>query len=84
MPKEWEIPGLPTLSPWEADDKAAFEEWQRRYLEFMNVVEPQLKPGAMVVYPDGSRYKVPWKPSRSYTCEDTCETWNVYVLRPEP
>lgn len=41
----------------------------------------QCEPGAIVTYPDGSRYKVPRKADSYYICEDTGEKWRVVKLR---
>jgi hypothetical protein len=73
--------------PQPGSSKEEFQEWsekyEAKYSAAMKYVEKQLKPGATVTYPDGTRYKAPLRPRRSYVCEDTGERWNVYMLREE-
>lgn len=42
----------------------------------------QCRPGAVVTYPDGSRYKIAWKPYRHYTCEASGTRWRCIKGRP--
>lgn len=41
----------------------------------------QLKPGAVITYPDGTQYKASWKPARYYTCQDSGMLWRVMTAR---
>jgi hypothetical protein len=67
---EYELPGFDAIDVGTDEGIEAFREIVR-----------QVKPGAVVTYPDGSRYRVARKPHRFVTCVDTGRTYRVMKLK---
>ncbi len=68
----YELPGLPPIGLDTSDEDVAAQ---------LGILR-QCRPGAVVTYPDGTRYKVAWKPYRYYTCEASGTRWRVMKVRP--
>jgi hypothetical protein len=62
--------------PFEFDSEAATHDERVAYLDAI----AKCKPGAVVTFPDGNRYRVARKSHRSCTCEASGTLWRVMKL----
>ena len=72
---QYELPDLPDF------DVDGTDEDFKAVVEARTKIYRQVKPGAVVTYPDGSRYRVSRGIHEFYTCPDTGRTYRVMKLK---